>query len=400
MVKKSSTKKSQKQQRLSLGLMSGTSMDAIDAALVLTERGEDTLLLHRQFSYPKELRTDLLVLLREYQAPLEKITSLHYAVGEAFAAAATNLLKEAKKKRLLSMQNTPLLIGSHGQTIFHNPEVKQTMQIGEGSIIAARTGFTTVSDFRMADTAVDGEGAPLLPFYHAKLFAKKAKLGIAVHNLGGISNFTYLGPKGKFFALDTGPANCLIDVAITTLTNGKSTFDPDGAFAARGATHKEALDFLMQKESIRNFLEKPAPKSTGRELFSLQLLEDFLKKYRTLSLEDTLATLSAFTVETMRMAYSRFILEKRLPLKEVIFCGGGTRNAHIISSFQSYFPMLRLSSIENHGIKPEALEAQAFGIFAWMALDRIPITSLTTTGAKKAVICGKISYGEIARKSR
>lgn len=366
-------------------------MDGIDAVLMLSQKNKDTLLLHRQFAYPKELRDDLLAVLKNFQISLEKFTTLHYAVGNAFAEAALSTLKEAKQKKLLPAK-AALLIGSHGQTVFHNPDRKETLQIGEGAIIAARTGITTVSDFRMADTAAGGEGAPLLPFYHQRLFAEKSKTGVAVHNLGGISNFTYLGPKGKIFSLDTGPANCLLDAAIQKLSSGKFSFDENGAFAAKGTIHRNALDFLLSQEDVHKFVLKPAPKSTGRELFSMQLLEKFLQQFRNLTLEDTLATLTAFSVETIRVAYYEFVQQKKLPLKEIIFCGGGSMNAHLVSELQKCFPMIRMSSVDSHGIKAQAMEAQAFGFYAWMAMEKKPITFASTTGCKQSAVCGKISY--------
>ena len=367
--------------------MSGTSVDSIDAALVAIKPSGDKLLLHYQQEYPKVLREEILRLIRDWNAPLEKITRLHYEIGEAFADCARNALVQAKKQKL---STKVVAIGSHGQTVFHNAQTKQTLQIGEAAIIAARTGHTVISDFRVADTAVGGEGAPLLPLYHQRLFAKEK--GLAVHNLGGISNFTYLGPKKKIFALDTGPANCLADAAIQRLSQGKQNFDAHGSLAAKGKIRGEILAYLTKSPGVASFREKPLPKSTGRELFSNLLCEEVLKQFSSYPVEDILASLLEFSVELMSEAYERFVLKEKLPLTRVVFCGGGSKNPYLLGRFQLRFPKVKIQTLEDYSLSSQAVESQAFAFFAHQCLQKKPITLASTTGAQRPAICGKISF--------
>jgi anhydro-N-acetylmuramic acid kinase len=374
-----------------LGLMSGTSVDAIDASLLEIGGKQDKLHLHLQFPYKKELRESILALVREPRVELPELTRLHYAIGEAFAEAAEKTIQTALKKKLLKKRSSLAAIGSHGQTVFHDPEGKRTLQIGEGSLIAARTGVTTVSDFRMADTALGGEGAPLLPYYHRRLFAQEARKGIAVHNMGGISNFTYIGPKGKILALDTGPANCLLDGAIQTLSRGETSYDENGELARSGRLSPDLLRFLMEKPDIAAFRHRSAPKSTGRELFSPTLLDHAMKEYAHLLPEDLLHTLSHFTAELILEAYRREVIKKKLPLKKVVATGGGARNGFVLSLLRQGLPAVEFVTMEDCGWDSQALESQAFGFYAWMALEGKPITFPSTTGARAPAVCGKIS---------
>jgi anhydro-N-acetylmuramic acid kinase len=378
---------------ITLGLMSGTSVDGIDASLVLHQGDQDHLLLHLQEPYPKKLREEILELIRTPSMSLENFTRLHYEIGEAFAHTALKTIKAAKNKKFLTAKMPLLAIGAHGQTVFHQPEHKRTLQIGEGSIIAVRTGVTTVSDFRVADTAAGGEGAPLLPFYHRRLFAKEAKSGLLVHNLGGISNYTYLGPKGQIFALDTGPANCLLDGAIQKLSNGETSFDQDGALARDGRLSAELLQWLEQNPEIAAFRKKAAPKSTGRELFSPRLLEKAMADFSHLYPEDLMRTLAQFTVDLIAESYERDIFKKRLPLKTAVLAGGGAKNSFLTQLLHLRFPKVNFLTMEDFGFNSQALESQAFGAFALLALQGKAITRANTTGVKQEVICGKISPG-------
>lgn len=374
-----------------LGLMSGTSVDAIDASLVEIGGKEDFLHLHLQFPFKKELRESILSLIREPRVELAELTRIHYEIGDAFAAAAEKTIQAALKKKFLKQRQQLAVIGSHGQTVFHDPVGRRTLQIGEGSRIAALTGVTTVSDFRVADTALGGEGAPLLPVYHRRLFAKEAAKGIVVHNLGGISNFTYIGPKNKIFALDTGPANCLLDGAIQALSLGKTQYDENGHLASMGRVSRELMGFLMNKPDITAFRKRKAPKSTGRELFSPKLLELAMKEHAHLLPEDLLHTLSHFTSELILEAYSKEIVKKKLPLQKVVVAGGGSRNGFLLSLLQKGMPKVEFLTMEDYGWSSQALESQAFGYFALMALKGQPITFPSTTGASRPAVCGKIS---------
>jgi anhydro-N-acetylmuramic acid kinase len=377
-----------------LGLMSGTSVDAIDVSLVESNGKIDTLHLHRQFPFSPALREEILALIRHPETNLAHLTKVHYEIGHAFAEAAEKTILAALKKKLLPSREALRAIGSHGQTVFHDPDGRRTLQIGEASLIAARTGVTTVSDFRPADTAQGGEGAPLLPWYHRRLFSAQAKAGVVVHNLGGISNYTYVGPNDTIFALDTGPANCLLDGAIQHFSQGQTTFDEGGALARTGHGNEELLGWLMNQPAIESFRKKKAPKSTGRELFSHRMLEATLKEFGHVKPESLLNTLTHFTVELILESYRRDILKKKLPLATVVLAGGGARNAFLASLLREALPKVKFLTMEDYGRSSQALESQAFAVFAKEALEGNPITYSTTTGAKAPAICGKISPGK------
>lgn len=374
-----------------LGLMSGTSVDSIDAALIALGPKQDKLLLHTQHEFPKSLRAEILELIRTPSAPLDRFTRVQYEIGHAFAEAAAAAIATAKKRKLCV--RGPDLIGSHGQTVFHDPEGKRTLQIGEASLIAARTGITTVADFRVADTAQGGEGAPLLPLYHQRLFGSLAKNGIAVHNLGGISNYTYLGPKSRIFALDTGPANCLLDGAIQKFSGGLKNFDENGQVAATGKLDDSLLRFLLTRPAIETFRKIPAPKSTGRELFSPRLLENALAEFPRLRPEDVLHTLAHFTVRLIADSYDAEIFRRKLPLRTVVVAGGGARNSFLLSLLRARFPKVEFRTMEDFDFSAQALESQAFAYYAYLAWKGLPLTYPSTTGTASPAICGKIIPG-------
>jgi anhydro-N-acetylmuramic acid kinase len=381
-----------KKPEYALGLMSGTSVDAIDVSLIKSSDKKEALLLHLQFPYEKKLQEKILQIIHKPNVQLADFTDLHYAIGKTFADAAENTIQIALKKKILKKRSELKCIGAHGQTVFHDPLKKQTLQIGEASKIAALTAITTVSDFRSADTAYGGEGAPLLPFYHRKLFSSLAKNGVAVHNLGGISNYTYIGPKNTIFALDTGPANCFMDGAVQYFSKGKFRFDSQGKMASKGKPREEVKSFFSQIAEITEFRKRSAPKSTGRELFSPKVLMALLENQPKISQEDLLCSLAQYTVELMAESYRREILEKKFPLKKIILAGGGAQNLFLLQLLKKEFPKIEFETMEDHGWSAQALESQAFAFFALAALHKNPITLPSTTGAKKPVICGKISY--------
>lgn len=378
---------------LALGLMSGTSVDAIDASLVRIGKDTDELLLHCQFPFEPRLRADILAMIRDPQSNLKEFTRVHYEIGEALALASERTIQAARKRKILKAGQSVEVIGSHGQTVFHDPEGRRTLQIGEASLIAARTGVTTVSDFRTADTAQGGEGAPLIPYYHRRLFSKLAPKGIAVHNLGGISNYTYVGPRKTIFALDTGPANCLIDSAIQKFSEGELAYDNDGQVARLGRVLPELISFLKDKPEIAAFRLRHAPKSTGRELFSAALLDEVYREFPHRAGEDLLRTLTQFTADLILESYEREVFHRKLPLGRVVFAGGGARNSFLLSLLKEKLPKVEFQVMEDFGWNSQALESQAFAVYGWLALRGEPITLPSTTGASRPAICGKISPG-------
>lgn len=378
-------------------------MDGIDAVLCKHQKNQDQTLAHIHLHYPRAIQAELRTRVFHYDEkladPMDTLSHMHWQVGEVFAKAATKLLQHAHAKKLLKKSEQKIVIGSHGQTVFHAPDEGRTWQIGEAASIVAATGITTVSDFRVADVAAGGQGAPLVPWYHRRLVLNEAKQGVAVHNLGGISNFSYIGQKnGKevLLALDTGPANCLMDTAMQILTHGRQRFDKGGALAKKGFVHLTLLEWLMHKPEIKKFRRLPAPKSTGRELFSHELTLKFLERAerQKLSRPDILATLTAFSAALMAEAYERFVFTAGHKLKNIYVAGGGARNQALLQTLQAHLPIdTHVKSLQEKDIDPQALEAQAFGYFAWCTLAGQSITQPSTTGCKSAQISGKISPG-------
>ncbi|MCO5141777.1 MAG: anhydro-N-acetylmuramic acid kinase [Oligoflexia bacterium] len=371
-----------------LGLMSGTSVDSIDASLIRIGDKQDTFVLHTDFAYPKLLKRELLDLIHAQEGDFYSLAKAHYEVGKTFALAAQKALKRARDKKILT-KNDLVIIGSHGQTIFHDPIEKRTTQIGEPSFLTQDTGYTTVSDFRTADTVAGGDGAPLLPLYHRRLFSKP---GHAVHNLGGISNFTYIGNK-EIFALDTGPANCLMDLALQELHAHSKAFDRDGKIARSGSIHPRLLNELMNDQEILAFRRKKAPKSTGRELFSKDFLVRSLKRVVQVDFADLIRTLAEFTVVLAVESYQKEVLKKNRPLKEIIFTGGGSKNSFLLELFSQKINA-RIKTMEDYDLNSQSIESQAFAYFAWCCLNSKPISLASTTGVKKEIVCGKISPGK------
>ena len=370
-----------------LGLMSGTSVDSIDAALISSAETSDKLLLHCEFPWKKSTRTKILDLVHTPQTSLEKILALHYEIGSSFAEAAAETIQHAKAKKLLSAKNFLTAIGCHGQTIFHDPAHKRTWQLGEASLIAARTGITTISDFRTADTAAGGEGAPLVPYYHQRLLPKPGSVFL---NLGGIANYTYIG-KNHLLALDTGPANCWMDYVIHSRT-GKD-YDRDGILAATGEVQERFLSACKNFPEIKKFRARAAPKSTGRELFSATTLEKILKRFPKISTPDLMRTLLQFSVDLIHDSVETEILNEKKAVHTIIVAGGGVHNPLFLHLLQVSLPMVEVHKSLALNLNCKALEAQAFAYFAHASLEGIPITFPTTTGCKTPAICGKISPG-------
>lgn len=373
-----------------VGLMSGTSADGVDAAVVDVRDGAVRLLAFDVFPYAGRLRREILDLCRPESARLEDICHYNHVLGVVFAEAVVELCR-ARRIPLGSVD----LIGSHGQTIFHQPAggryrgrtIRSTLQIGEPSIIAQRTGITTVADFRPRDMAAGGQGAPLVPYADYVLFRDR-RVSRAVQNIGGIANVTFLGAgcrREDVVAFDTGPGNMVIDGMMRILTQGRRHYDRDGAIAARGD-----VDRALLKEMLRHpFLRRRPPKSTGREEFGQQYCQRFSgqARRRGLSGEDALATATAFTAAGIAQAYRKF-----LPAQpdEVLLCGGGAHNATLVRMLQQELPGVRIRSTDELGISVDAKEAVAFAVLAWATIKGIPNNVPCVTGADGPVVLGKI----------
>ncbi|HEY5649550.1 MAG TPA: anhydro-N-acetylmuramic acid kinase [Nitrospiria bacterium] len=380
-----------------IGLLSGTSTDGIDAALVdITGRGIRArlrLLNFATFPYPAGLREELTAL--THDGRVEDLSALNFYLGELFARSAEKIARRTKVS-LKSVQ----LIGSHGQTICHLPEtrrirgvsIRSTLQIGEPSVIAERTGVTTVAEFRYRDIAAGGEGAPLTPYLHYILFHSSGKSRLIV-NIGGINNVTHLPRRsglGPVIAFDAGPGNMLIDGLVRVMTRGREVMDRNGRMARKGRVHPGLLKWLM----AHPFLKKKPPKSTGREAFGEPLVRKILRRAKKAGVlrDDLVTTVTAFTAGSIYSAYMRFI-RRRGKVDEVIVGGGGTRNPVLMEFLQEAFGDIPVHPFEKHGIDSRALEAMAFALFAYGSYRGDKNNVPGATGARRDVVLGKIIPG-------
>ncbi|GAA3926380.1 anhydro-N-acetylmuramic acid kinase [Luteimonas lutimaris] len=365
---------------LFLGLISGTSADGIDAALVAFEDAatgplQARLAFARTYPWDPALRTQL-VELGQHAAtlPLDAVAELDVRIGRAFADAALQALADSG-----TATADVAAIGSHGQTLRHNPggEVPYTMQLGDPSTIAERTGIRTVADFRRRDVAAGGHGAPLLPALHAALLHSVAE-DRAVLNLGGIANFTLLPRAGEVRGFDTGPANGLMDA--WCLHHRGEAFDRDGAFAAAG----QVDDALLARLLDESWFALPPPKSTGRDRFHLGWVESKLRGEE--APEDVQATLLALTARTVADA-----LRAAQPgTTRVVACGGGVHNRALMAALAGAMPGCVVESSAAHGLDPDAIEAMGFAWLARATLRGEPGNLPSVTGARGPRVLGGI----------
>lgn len=372
------------------GLMSGTSADGIDAAIIEFDGRAVNLLAFEMVPYPRKIQNNIFELFSPETSRVDQICHMNFLLGELFAQALVGLA-EKNKIPLSSID----LIGSHGQTIFHRPlgrtvngrKIRSTLQIGEPSIIAERTGITTVADFRPRDIAVGGEGAPLVPFADYLLFSHKTKSRV-LQNIGGIANLTWLeagGAPEDILAFDTGPGNMIIDRTVSLMTHGRQKYDEGGKLASRGQINEKWLKQLMKNPYFRR---KP-PKSTGRERFGVQFTDELYRRFikEGISPQDILATMTAFTAWTIAEACRRFLPAK---IDEMILCGGGAWNETLIGHLRLQLPQTKVATMNDFGINPDAKEAISFAILAYATIQGVANNVPSATGAKKRVVLGKI----------
>lgn len=379
-----------------IGMNSGTSVDGIDIALCeFTSAAQDAegtltlrLLAYQELPYEEELRQRILTICRNKTCHLAEITEINFSIGEAFAKAAQAFLV-ANKIDPASID----LIASHGQTIYHLVEpghILSTLQLGEPAVIANQTGITVAADFRVADMAVGGQGAPLVSLLDVLMFSDTAKTR-ALQNIGGIGNVTFLpagnGPESAI-AFDTGPGNVLIDYGARHFSSGQMTFDRDGSMARRRRADK---GLLMQALSHPYFALQP-PKTTGRELFGDAFAQALIAEGQKSGLtpEDIMATLTAITVESIVMAYQEFGPPH---IDEVIVSGGGSRNTFLMESLQTALPEATVVPLAISGLRADAKEAVAFALLGHEALHGRTANLPRCTGAERAVVLGKIIPG-------
>ncbi len=388
-----------KPKRLAVGLMSGTSVDGIDAALVeLSGQGEELtarLAAFRNSPYPPSVREKIFALFDPKRATVDRVGYMNFLLGELFAAAALAVIREARLE-----PGDVDFIASHGQTIWHAPEpnnsngypVRCTVQIGEGAVIAERTGIPTVSDFRVADMAAGGQGAPLVPFTEYLLY-RRAGETVLLQNIGGIGNMTVLpagaGPEA-IYAFDTGPGNMIIDAVISAATGGAQRFDRNGAAAARGRVCAPLLEELARDE----YYALPLPKSTGRERFGEQYTARLLAYGREhgLSFDDLVATATELTAWSIADAYTRYVLP-RYRAEELIVGGGGSYNPTLLAALSRRLGVhgIQVRTQEDLGMSSDAKEAVAFALMGDRFLAGLPNTLPSVTGARHAAVMGKLS---------
>jgi anhydro-N-acetylmuramic acid kinase len=345
---------------IAVGLMSGTSADGVSVAAIRVDRSL-RLLAYRTFPYPRSLRERVLGA-RELRTPA--LSELHGDLGRFFAACATRFIGRGKVD----------VIGSHGQTVWHEPG-RHTLQLGEAAHIAEATGVPTVCDFRPADVAAGGQGAPLVPYFDRFVFGVR---DAATLNLGGIANVTVLSKRPLGF--DTGPGNCLLDEAMR-LAYGRP-YDPGGRVAAKGK-----IDRKLLARFDHPYFRKPPPKSTGRELFSREFLLDRCERELRRRPADVLATLTLLTAQTVADALTRAV---KKPLQEVIVSGGGMFNRTLMRQLEwTLWPAVP-RPITVYGLHPLAKEPAAFALLAVETLRRRAGNLPPVTGARRPVVLGKI----------
>ncbi|MEW6166836.1 MAG: anhydro-N-acetylmuramic acid kinase [Pseudomonadota bacterium] len=358
-----------------IGLMSGTSVDAVDAALCRIERGRVVAVeaVYRH-EYEASLRERLLAVQQAPDTPLSLrgLAALDHGIAEAFANAALGVLGAGGRGSA-----DIGAIGSHGQTVLHDPSLGNTLQLGDPSLIAARTGIAVVADFRRADIARGGQGAPLVPLFHRTCFGRFAPC--AVLNLGGIANLTVLSGDGAVTGFDTGPANGLMDAWIERAQQRR--YDADGRWAANGKIDDELLRACLADP----YFARPPPKSTGRDHFNLGWLERRFARVSTLPAADVQRSLCALSARSIAMQLQRFAPQA----SRLIVCGGGRLNPLLMGDLRAALPGVRVQTTEEAaGIDGGVIEAAAFAWLAWRRIRKLPGSLPSVTGAARPAILG------------
>jgi anhydro-N-acetylmuramic acid kinase len=384
---------------LVMGMMSGTSADGIDVALARISGAPPKLAMnlegHHHVAFADPVRKAILRLANGSPTTAAEVSQLNFLLGEEFARAAISACKSWRVPlRKVS------LIGSHGQTIYHQgapfpflnyPRLSSTLQIGEPSIIAERTGVTTIADFRPADMAAGGQGAPLVPFVDYLLY-RHPKRNRAALNIGGIANVTVIPARAKparVFAFDTGPGNMIVDALVENFTHGRSHYDKDSQIALRGRLLPKLLSELMDNPYLRQL----PPKTAGREQFGQSCTQKILSwaKQRRAKPEDLVRTATIFTSLSIANAFQQFILP-RVRVDELIVSGGGARNPLMMVYLSATlgFPVTFSGEL---GIKPEAKEALAFAVLAYESYHSRANNLPSATGANHPAVLGKLVHG-------
>ena len=379
------------------GVMSGTSADGIDVALVKISASASQpklkLLAHHAVSYPRTLRAAVLAAMNAQRTSTAELARLNWRLGIAYAEAVTDTVTKYNIR--------PDLVGCHGQTIYHQgtPEIYAgrsvacTWQLGEPALMAAKLGVPVVSNFRPADMAGGGQGAPLVPFLDYVLFAHPRRARV-LQNIGGIGNLTFIPAGAKsdqLIAFDTGPGNMVIDALMEQLFQKR--FDRNGSIAKRGRVLPRVIEAVLRDP----YFAAAPPKSAGREEFGAEFSKRLLTLCRKESRrpEDAIATATALTAETIADSYRRFIRPgSARSTVDYILSGGGARNATLVAMLRERLEPLgcKVSLIDEAGMPSQAKEAVAFALLAWQTWHRLPSNVPSATGAQRPAILGEISY--------
>lgn len=368
------------------GVMSGTSADGVDVAVCRVSLGKDDVpkvkvLGHRSFKYARAVRAGVLRCASGEMVSAAEMAALSWKLGEVYS--------ECVAKSLTALKLKAELVAVHGQTVAHDAKRGVTWQMGEAAVIAEHLRLPVVSDFRPADIAAGGQGAPLVPMLDWCIFRHPTKARVLL-NLGGIANVTVLTAGcgvGEVMAFDTGPANMVIDAVMQRLF-GKA-FDTNGAVAARG----RVVDGVVKKLMRAKYFSAPPPKSCGREEFGAAFVERLIALCKGASAEDIVATATAFTVASVADAYQRFCAERFGEAKVQMFvAGGGAKNRTLMHGLQSAIPFVPVATTESLGLAVEAKEAAAFALLGWLTWHGLHGNVPSATGAYRAVVLGKVTF--------
>ena len=379
------------------GVMSGTSADGIDVALTRIQgrgfRSRLELLAHYHFPFPQEVRRAVLATMNARSISVADLSRLDFLLGELYAGA----VRAAQRRARVECE----LVGCHGQTLYHQGTAQAflgrrivcTWQIGEGALLAARLGVPVVSDFRPADMAAGGKGAPLVPFLDYVLYRHR-RYGRIAQNLGGIGNLTAIPPRaspGDLVAFDTGPANMVIDAVTEHLF--RLPCDRNGRLAARG----EPIEGVLKQFLRHPFFRQKPPRTAGREQFGREFVSEFLRLCRRADKNDVIATATALTAHSIGIAVEKFVLpmvEPPLRFREMVVSGGGARNLTLMRMLREELaPLkLRVRTSDDFGLPSEAKEAAAFALLAYQTWRRLPSNVPSATGAERPVVLGKVSH--------
>ena len=370
------------------GIMSGTSLDGIDVAIVDIEGRRIRTGAFHSTPYPREVRGAILGV-SNTTTTTAAIARLHFLLGQLYARA----VGECCRRHGIASRSIQL-VGCHGQTIYHQGEparflgrqVAATLQIGEASVIAEQMGVPVISDFRVRDIAAGGQGAPLVPYVDYLLFRHPSRGRVAL-NIGGIANITAIPPSAKahqVMAFDTGPGNMVMDALAAEWTSGRQRFDRNGRMAAKGRVDRRLLDRLLADPYYR----RRPPKTAGREQYGAE----FVARLKTarLPMPDLIATATAFTAATIAGGIERFVAPG-MRMDELIASGGGVHNARLMEYLAALLPGLRITTSDEFGVDVDAKEAVAFAVLAYETARRRPSNLPSATGARRSVVLGKIT---------